>query len=72
LNALIDEALADFKRRNCRKSRSVFLVGSQALGEAQDDSDVDLIVVTHDDEAARGVRESLTELQSLLNEVPVD
>lgn len=72
LKGLIAEVIADFMKMNCRKSRSIILAGSRALGEAQNDSDVDLIVVTCNIEDARDVKESLTKLQSVLGDTPID
>lgn len=64
MDSLCAELLTDFLRTNCDNARSIILVGSRALGEAQGDSDLDLIVLANEDEDAKEIMEDIEELQS--------
>ena len=51
------EALNDFVKSHCTKTKSIIVVGSHALGEERHGSDLDLIVIAKSRENARLLKE---------------
>lgn len=54
------------------RSKSIILVGSHALGEARDDSDLDLLVITKDVEHVEQISNSIAMLQSASSSIFID
>jgi predicted nucleotidyltransferase len=54
------------------RSKSIILVGSHALGEAQDDSDLDSLVISRDVEHVEQISNSIAILQSASSSIFID
>ncbi|MFX1579566.1 MAG: nucleotidyltransferase domain-containing protein [Promethearchaeota archaeon] len=64
MNKEVADLVTHFIGQNCKRSKSIILVGSHALGEARNESDLDFLVIAQDVESVGQVKNSIAMLQS--------